>query len=243
VLRAILETEAFRVRATRCAGENGGYVHDRRGGERRVVAETSSPELTRHETDDLYDAALTLGLDARVVVLTGPSRPSVIKADVYRRLAIDLAANGVTVVADLSGAALAALEKGVTLLKVSHVELQEGGFAADDRIESLVAAARSFCGGVTAHMIVSRAEQPGLALVDGRVYELGGPKLVPADPRGAGDSMTAASAVGLARGWTVADALRLGGAAGALNVTRHGLASGDRRDIESLLGRVVLRPV
>jgi|SoiMethySBSTD1v2_1073268.scaffolds.fasta_scaffold81846_4 1-phosphofructokinase len=243
VLRVLMQAEGVRVRATAASRPNGGYVHDRRGGERREIAETRSPDLSRHETDDLYNAALTTGLSAKVTVLTGPRQPSVIKPDVYRRLASDLSSNGVLVVADLSGDALAALEGGVDLLKVSHVELVEGGFSKDERPASLAAAAAVFLERGIRNVIVSRAEDPALLFLDGRTYELHALKLHPADHRGAGDSMTAASAVGLARGWPIERAVRLGGAAGALNVTRHGLATGDRRDIEALLDRIELRSV
>lgn len=243
VLRVLMQAEGVRVRATAASLSNGGYVHDRRGGERREIAETRSPDLSRHETDDLYNAALTTGLSAKVMVLTGPRHPSVIKPEVYRRLALDLSSNGVRVVADLSGEALAALEGGIDLLKVSHEELVEGAFAADDRPESLAAAARELLARGIANVVVSRAERPALLFLAGRTYELRAPKLHPADHRGAGDSMTAASAVGLARGWPIERAVQLGGAAGALNVTRHGLATGDRRDIESLLDRIELAPL
>jgi 1-phosphofructokinase len=52
------------------------------------------------------------------------------------------------------------------------------------------------------------------------------PRLDVTDARGAGDSMTAALALGLARGDSWEHALRLGAAAAAVNVTRHGSGSG-----------------
>jgi 1-phosphofructokinase len=40
----------------------------------------------------------------------------------------------------------------------------------------------------------------------------------PADPHGAGDALTAGVLAGLARGQSLVEAVRLGGAAGAVNV-------------------------
>jgi 1-phosphofructokinase len=55
--------------------------------------------------------------------------------------------------------------------------------------------------------------------------------------------MTAGLAAGLARGMDMLDALRLGAAAAVLNVTRRGLATGDRREIERLASHIELQPL
>ena len=111
------ETALAALKAIAAQGWNGGYVHDRRSGERRPIVQVPSPSLTRHEVDDLYSAMVAAGLAAGVAVLTGPARPGLLPADVYRRLARDLGGNGVSVVADLSGEVLRAIAGGVRFLK------------------------------------------------------------------------------------------------------------------------------
>ncbi len=105
VLRTLVEAEGFALRSVEMPGSNGAYVHDRRDGERVVVAETPPDPLSRHELDELYGAALVGGLEAGVCVLggAGPWDPPIIPAEVYGRLARDLRANDVRVVADLDG--------------------------------------------------------------------------------------------------------------------------------------------
>jgi 1-phosphofructokinase len=88
---------------------------------------------------------------------------------------------------------------------------------------------------------VTRAEHPALEHPDDTIATVEVPTFEPLDHRGAGDSMTAGIAAGLAEGASLADAIRLGAAAGTLNVTRRGLASGERSAIQQLAERVVLR--
>lgn len=203
-----------------------------------------SPTLSRHEVDDLYDTTLSVGLSARCVVLTGPAHETVLPPDVYRRLAHDLGTNGVLVVADLSRSALKALKGGVHILKVSHEELIDAGYCDRNEPTQLRAGLEQLQQASGArHLVVSRAEAPALALIDGRLVEVTAPHLEPMDPRGAGDSMTAGLAVGSAVGMALDDTLRLAAAAGALNVTRHGLGSGQRDPIEQLATRIEVQPV
>ena len=91
--------------------------------------------------------------------------------------------------------------------------------------------------------MVSRAEKPALVHVDGDVYEVRLPALEPADHRGAGDSMTAGVTATMAQGGEMRTAIRIGGAAGAVNVTRHGLGTGRASVIGKLMEKVELVPL
>lgn len=246
VVRTLVDQdEAITLRAIETVGSNGVYIHDRRDGERTTVAETPPDPLGRHELDDFYGAALVGALEADVAVLAGPGpwEVSVLPPDSYRRLTTDLRANDKAVVADLCGEPLAcALEGGLTVLKVSHEELMADGRVKEAGEDELIEAMFQLQREGADHVLITRAEEPALALVDGEVVTIRPPTLQVVDHRGAGDSMTAGLSAGLARGLDLRDALRLGAAAAALNVTRRGLATGDRREIERLAPHIEMSP-
>lgn len=247
VIQALLEQWGIDVRAVSAAGSNGSYLHDRRSGERRPMAEMDAAGRSRHEVDELYGAAFVAGLEADLVVLGGPETagmarsdvPDVVPLEIYTRLARDLRQNGTAVIADLSGPPLsAALEGGLDLVKVSDEELAIAGELVDETRPALFDAVRRLAERGAAAVVVTRADQPTLALLEGRYHEVRGPKVDPIDPRGAGDSVTAGIAAALAQGSSLHDAVRVGTAAGTLNVARRGLASGSRREIERLVPHV-----
>jgi 1-phosphofructokinase len=244
VLAALAGDIGVSLRAVEVSVSNGAYVHDRRSGDRDEVAEMVPVALTRHDVDELYGAALVEGLDADVCVLGGPHYPNLVADDIYRRLAHDLTENDKLVVVDLSGGPLdAALEGGVSVVKVSHEELEADGRVGETTQDELVDAMHALRKEGAEHVVVTRAAEPALALFGDTLWEVVAPELQVEDHRGAGDSLTAGIAAGLARGMDPGDALKLGAAAGALNVTRRGLASGRRAEIERLAERVELRTI
>jgi 1-phosphofructokinase len=247
VVHGLLDAEPLTVRAVAADGANGVYIHDRRSGSRHEVVQVPSPPLTRHVADALYGVALGAGLDADLMLLTGTEPADVIDADLYRRLAGDLRRNGTRVIADLTGAPLcAALSGGIELLKISHQELIADGEAASADTPDLLAAARRMRDAGARHVLVSRAGEPALLIgedPDVEAVTLQGPVFEALDNRGTGDSMFAAIGVGLARGLSIPDAVRLGAAAGALNATRRGLGTGTREEIEGLAAHIVVAPL
>ena len=76
------------------------------------------------------------------------------------------------------------------------------------------------------------------ALVGSKHHAVLPPSVEVHDARGAGDSVTAALTVGVLSGLDVLDALKLAVAAGAVNVTRRGLGTGSRAEIDALAEHV-----
>ena len=235
----MLTTEKLTIHGVTYNGGNGAYIHDLRGEDRETVAHMPPFALNRHELDDLYGTLLVDALEADVLVVTGAEPADVLPASFFGRIVRDLRSAGRAVVADLSGeAAVAAAKAGPTVLKMSHEEILAAGLAADPEPTSLLAAARALVDQGVGAMVVSRAQEPALLVTADGAHLAEGPVMTPLDHRGAGDSMTAGIAVGLGRGLDIADAVRLGAAAGALNVTRRGLGTGRKDQIERFAQRI-----
>lgn len=244
VVRHLVEGDGLELIEERVGARNGAYVHDRRSEQREPVVEIPGDPLSRHELDALYETTLLEGLRSRTVVLSGPSHGRTVPTSAYRRLAADLGANGCRVIADLAGERLdAVLSGGADFVKISHEELLADGRAASAEAADLLPALYRLRERGAASVVVSRAARPALALLDDTPYEVLGPSLHPVEPRGAGDSMTAAVAAALTRGEQLTDAVRFGAAAGALNVTRHGLGTSGGDGVRRVAELVELRPL
>lgn len=240
-IRHLLEDEGIAVSAVEGHASSSAYIHDRRGGQRREVVAARGDRLSRHELDELHALVLREGLDAGTAVLSGAVRDDAVPVDTYRRLAADLGAGDCRVIADLSGERLdAALAGGLSVARVADNELVHDGRAADAEPGELVRAMRQMADDGADAVLVSRGSLPALLLAEDRVEMVEVPQLQVVDERGAGDSMTGALAAALAAGRGLHEAVLLGAAAGAANVARHGLGSGDAETIRGLAHRVTI---
>lgn len=241
VVRALLPAWGVVDRTVDTTVTTASYVHDRRGGQREVVAEVTVPSLDRHAIDDFYSEALAVAVEAGVCVVTGRTHPDVVPDEVYQRLGADLAQTGVRVVGDLHGRELAAFLDGgpIAVLKVSDEDLRGDGDADETPTDEARwrAIARLHEAGAEA-VVLSRARDATLALVSDRRFVVHGPELDVVEHRGAGDTMTAGLATALARGLDPEAMLRLATAAAGANVVRHGLGTASTTLIESLVDQV-----
>jgi 1-phosphofructokinase len=245
VLTSLIDLEGLELKAVRRHADSGWYVHERSSDdERRVVAENPGSPLGRHDGDELYALALAEGLKASICVLSGAADPSLVPPDFYARLGGDLQRNGTQIAADLRGDHLTAvLEARPAFIKVSDEELAEDGLADKDDQAAIVKAANQLQDRGAGTVVVSRAEKPAIALTDDEAYQVLAPELSVRDHHGAGDSMTAGVVAVLAKGGDMLEAIRTGAAAGALNVTQHGLGAGRADAIAELVKLVELEPL
>lgn len=216
-------------------------INDRRSGQREVIANSPTVSLERHEIDDLYGRFLERSLSAGLCVVTGQSE-EILPIGFFRRLGHDLASGDVKVIADLHGPALWSLLEGgpIDILKVSHEDLLLDGLLELGEVgeEALARAVGTLVEAGARSVVLSRQHEPTLACFGTTWYSAHTPELDPADHRGAGDSMTAGLAAAMRRGLGHEDTLRLGSAAGAANVTRHGLGSAEAELIPGLINKV-----
>jgi 1-phosphofructokinase len=239
-----LVDEGIALRAVASPHATAAYIHDRRGGERREIAQTNPTALGRHEQDELHNLALGEAASAGVCVLAGTHENPAVSPELYERLTADLNALGVSVVSDITGELLrASLKSGLDIVKLSDEELVADGWAAgmeDDDVRKGIDTLRD---AGARNVVISQREKGLLAWFGGSLLRAKAPQLTVADPRGAGDSMTAALTVSRKLGLGATDALQLATAAAAVNVTRHGLASGDGETIRKLVPHVAVEQI
>ncbi len=241
VLRSLLEELPIELRLVESAAPSGAYIHDRRGGERRSVAQGASMPPSRHEVDDLFSAACAAAIDSDVLVVCNPFPGEALPLEIYENLVADVRANGTEVLVDLSSPRLdSALEGKPDLVKINDWELAEFVAGPVDTEARLRTATEHLLERGAGAAIVTRAGEPALVLRDGRAQMLIPPRFDRGSREGCGDSMMGALSASLAGGREWEESLRIGAAAGAANFLRHGLGTGARSVVEDLAKRVKL---
>lgn len=192
-------------------------------------------ELEEAEWEEVLDRLAEADPRPGWLVASG-SLPPGVPEDFYARLARWAKERDVRLVLDTSGPALrAALEVGVYLVKPNAREL---GQALDREIESeedQEEGARELLERGAARVVVVSLGAAGVLLASEEARErIRSPSVRPRSRVGAGDSAVAGIVRGLARGDSVARAVRLGVAAGAAAVMTPGTGLCRGKDVERL---------
>lgn len=240
VLIGLLGQFGMDVSPIEIAHRSPAVISDRRSGDREIIADSPPISLERHEIDDVYGRFLDRAMASDLCVITGQSQ-DIFPLQLYKRLGHDLAAGDVTVIADLHGPELSSFLEGgpIDILKVSDEDLNHDGSLPEvsDRASQISVLGELMEAGARS-VVLSQQDRPALANFHGTWFEARTPELDPADHRGAGDSMTAGLAAARRRGLDPVGMLQLACAAGAANVTRHGLGSADSELIPGLTDKV-----
>jgi len=244
VLRPLLEQMDVDLRLVETVEASGCYLHDRREGERKPLAQSASLPPSRHEIDELFSGTVAAALDADVLALCGPYPGEALPLEIYGNLVADVRANGTPVVVDLSPPRLdSALEGGPELVKINDWELAKYVEGPVDTEERMLAAARRLLEKGAGAAIITRAEEPAVVVRDDDAWELVPPRFERGAREGCGDSMMGGLTACMAKGVEWEEMLRTSAAAGAANFLRSGLGSGTRQVIEDLARKVNLRPL
>lgn len=243
-LRPLLEQMPIELRLVDTGEASGCYLHDRRSGERRPLAQSASLPPSRHEIDELFSSTVATALDSGVLALCGPYPGEALPLEIYGNLVADIKANGTPVIVDLSPPRLdSALEGGPDLVKINDWELASYIEGPVDTEERTRAAAQRLLDAGAGSVIITRAEEPAMVLRGEDAWTLIPPRFERGSREGCGDSMMGGLAACIAAGVEWEETLRIGAAAGAANFLRHGLGSGSRSVVGDLARRVELRPL
>ena len=240
VIERLVPEWGVRLQSVHMSTSNASFIDDRRSGDRVLIAREARGPLHRHEVDDLYGRILELALSTAVTVVTGKRSDDPTPLSIFERLGADLSGLGVTTIGDLHGPALKAfLEHGsLAILKVSDDDLLADGEIPDRSEASILLAMKGMAEHDIEWIVVSMAERGAMVSIAGEFHRVVQPSLHVVDERGSGDSMTAALVAGRLRGLDPYPAIRLACAAGAANVTRHGLGGASADLIEELARKV-----
>lgn len=195
------------------------------------------PELTPAEQTECLLQVRRVAASAAIVVASG-SLPPGVPDDFYQQVADMCTDLGVMFVLDTSGSGLKHVDSGVFLLKPSVRELRECmGRELGTEAEQFAAARELIGRGAAECVLVSLGADGALLATRAGGQRFAPVSVPPGSGVGAGDAMVAGVTVGLIRGWPLAEAVRLGIAAGAATLLTPGTAPCTRGDTERLLAR------
>lgn len=236
ILRALLDKAAVEQEAVAIEGwtrESVTIFETATGQQYRFVM--PGPTFTEAEWRGALERIAKMEAMPEIVVASG-SLPPGVPADFYAQFARIARERGCRFVLDTSGAALAAaVRAGVFLIKPSLRELR--AFAGRDlagEAEQEKAAAAIVASGGAEVVVVSLGAGGALVASSAGCERLRSPTVPVRSKVGAGDSMVAGIVLGLAREYSVRDAVRFGIAAGAAAVMMPGTGLCRREDAERL---------
>jgi 1-phosphofructokinase family hexose kinase len=215
------------------SAENGQYVKVNEPG----------PTIT---DDDLAQLAKKIGNRAQSGdwwVLAG-SLPPGVPTTYYTELIAIIQSAGAKVFLDTSDEALRQNCGAKPLLvKPNDEEAHELTGLPVGTKEEIAAVGRAISAMGPTSVVISLGKEGAVLVAENKAWLAASPKIIAANPIGAGDSMVAGIVWGLSQGDSMQDALCKGIACGAATASRKGTSVGTREQVDKLLSQVKLSEV
>lgn len=234
-LESFLAARGVDFAAVSTAGEIRTCLALREADGRMTEVLEPGPELSPDDAEGLRDRFEAAAAGASVAVLSG-SLPQGLPADTYARLLGSLAKTGVPGLLDTSGDALRVGCHAQPLLVKPNRD-EAAALLGMPRIseEDASMAARAIAGKGPKRVVLSLGAHGAAALWDTRLARVSAPRVEARNAVGSGDCLLGGLAVGVARGLSAEDTLRLGVACGAANALCEDTGVIALADVERLL--------
>ena len=199
--------------------------------------------VTQEDCDRLVAKFETILPDCKVVAISG-SVPKGADARLYKRLIRAAREMGKPVILDTSGKLLEeCIVEGPTMIKPNIDEIRMlTGRPMNSRSALLEAAQELHDDGIEIVVISLGGDGSLISTADG-VYDVKVPKIDAVNTVGCGDSMIAGFAVGMSRGYSIEDSIRLASAVSAANAMRLETGFFVKEYMEMLLPQIVVKKI
>ncbi|MFJ8244868.1 1-phosphofructokinase [Peribacillus asahii] len=194
--------------------------------------------VTQPELNDFLDKFTQMITESDVITISG-SVPKGINTDIYARLVSMVKAKGKKVILDSSGDLL---KEGIkacpTMIKPNRDEVQALLNCPIDNWDELINSAKKLQNMGIEYVVISLGADGALVVTKDAVYHGKPPRIQPVNTVGSGDSMVAAFAVGLTRGYSIEKLLRYAIAVSTANTLTMTTGSFKVEDMKELYDQV-----
>ena len=209
----------------------------------QVQTEFLEPGFTLTEEDfaGFEEKFCSLVKDAKVVSMSG-SVPKGLNGTAYQRLVKIVKDAGIPVILDTSGKLLEmGIEEAPTMIKpnIDEIRMLTGKNCED--IQDIIKAAKDIHAKGVEIVAVSLGADGSLVVGNEGIYRAHVPKIKAVNTVGCGDSMIAGFALGLAKGLSLAETLRLASAISAAAAMREETGFFVMEDMEKLLPQIKIK--
>lgn len=197
--------------------------------------------VNQKDCDRLVEKFVSLLPQCTVVVISG-SAPKGAGSDLYKRMICEARRANKPVILDTSGQVLEdCLLERPTMIKPNIDEIRALTGRPMNSREGMIRAARDLHDDGIETVVISLGGDGSLVSCKEGVYDVKVPKVETVNTVGCGDSMIAGFAVGMSRGLSMVETIRLASAVSAANAMRIETGFFVKEDMEAILPKILIR--